>query len=234
MFEPVVTGRISADIVGQFKAAIRDGRLVPGDQLPPERDLTRQLGVSRVSVRDALRALEAHGLIEVRVGARGGAFVTAPAPKLVGEGIENMLLLSSVSPADVTEARMVFELGMLELACERADEDDIAALEAICARSEESLAGGEHDVSSSTEFHTRLARCTHNAALALLAESFQAPLQASLEQARRADPEMGRRGLDEHRALVDAIRARDAERARTIMAEHLRRTARRVGASTQT
>jgi DNA-binding FadR family transcriptional regulator len=234
VFTPVGNARISTDIVGQVKAAIRDGRLAPGDQLPPERELTARLGVSRVSVRDALRMLEAHGLIEVRVGARGGAFVTAPAPRLVGEGIADMLLLGEVSPADVTEARMVFELGMLELACARATDEDIAALAAICDRAEASLARETHDVSISAEFHTRLAECTHNDALALFAHAFQGPLQSSLEQARAADPAMGRRGLDEHRALVDAIRARDAERARTIMAEHLRRTARRVGASTQT
>src|SRR5918912_798479 len=135
-FTPVSTGRISAEIVDQIKAAIRDGRLAPGDQLPAERELTKQLGVSRVSVRDALRMLEAHGLVEVRVGARGGAFVTAPAPKLVGEGIGDMLRLADVGPADLTEARMVFELGILELACERATEDDLRELEDICDRAD--------------------------------------------------------------------------------------------------
>src|SRR5919198_3938433 len=103
LFNPVSPGRVSAEIVEQVKAAIRDGRLAPGDQLPPERDLTRQLGVSRVSVRDALRMLEAQGLVEVRVGARGGAFVTTPAPGLVGEGIADMLLLSAVTAAEGTE-----------------------------------------------------------------------------------------------------------------------------------
>src|SRR5919198_570539 len=93
LFNPVSPGRVSVEIVEQVKAAIREGRLAPGDQLPPERDLTQQLGVSRVSVRDALRMLEAHGLVEVRVGARGGAFVTAPAPRLVGEGLPKNLLL---------------------------------------------------------------------------------------------------------------------------------------------
>src|SRR3954462_6200317 len=101
LFSPVVTGRVSAEIVGRIKAAIRGGALAPGDQLPPERDLTKQLGVSRVSVRDALRMLEANGLIEVRVGARGGAFVTAPGPQLVGEGLADMLLLADVAPAQV-------------------------------------------------------------------------------------------------------------------------------------
>jgi DNA-binding FadR family transcriptional regulator len=228
MFNPVVNGRVSADIVDQIKTLIRDGRLTPGDQLPSERDLTQQLGVSRVSVRDALRALEAHGLIEVRVGARGGAFVTAPAPRLVGEGIADMLMLSAVTPADVTEARMVFELAMLELACERATAEDLAALEAVCDRADAALAAGAYEPALSAEFHTLLARCTHNDALALLAESFQGPLRMSLVEAQRADPEMGRIGALEHRALVDAVRARNVNAARAIMAEHLARTARRV------
>ncbi len=230
-FTPVSTGRISGDIVEQIKGAIREGRLNPGDQLPPERDLTKQLAVSRVSVRDALRALEANGLIEVRVGAHGGAFVTAPAPSLVGEGIADMLMLAEVTPAEVTETRLIFELAMLPLACERADENDIAALAEICDRSEASLAAGVYDVALSAEFHTRLARCTHNSAIALFAESFQEPLRLSLQQARRADPKAGREGLLEHRALIDAIRSRDVGMARRIMTEHLGRTAKRVGAA---
>src|SRR3954454_18201336 len=167
-FTPVNTGRISAEIVDQIKSAIRDGRLGPGDQLPAERELTKQLGVSRVSVRDALRMLEAHGLIEVRVGARGGAFVTTPAPSLVSEGFADMLRMSDVSPTDVTEMRLVFELAMLPLAVDRATGHDLAYLTAICDRSE----SVGYDVALSARFHTRLARCTHNDALSLFAESF--------------------------------------------------------------
>jgi GntR family transcriptional repressor for pyruvate dehydrogenase complex len=229
LFTPISTGRISADIVEQVKRAIHDGRLVPGDQLPSERELTQRLGVSRVSVRDALRMLEAYGLIDVRVGARGGAFVTAPAPRLVGEGMANMLMLAAVTPAEATELRLVFELSLLPLACERRDEEDLEALESICDRSEESLAAGGYDVALSAEFHTRLARCTHNGAIALFAESFQGPLLASLRAAQRAAPQMGEAGLREHRALVAAVRDRDAEGAAAIMAAHLGRTAQRVG-----
>jgi GntR family transcriptional repressor for pyruvate dehydrogenase complex len=161
-FSPVSSGRVSGEIVEQVKAAIRDGRLAPGDQLPPERNLTKQLGVSRVSVRDALRMLEAHGLVEVRVGARGGAFVTAPAPKLVGEGIGDMLTLAAVSPADLTEARMVFELGILELACERATEDDLRELDEICDRADALFTADAYDPELSAEFHTQLARCSRS------------------------------------------------------------------------
>jgi|SRR5581483_1291905 len=229
LFTPVSTGRISSDIVGQVKDAIRKGRLAPGDQLPTERELVEQLGVSRVSVRDALRMLEAHGLVEVRVGARGGAFVTAPAPSLAGETLADMLRLSAATPAEVTEVRLVFELGLLPLACERADDADLAALDEICDRAEASLDAGVHDVTLSAEFHTRLARCTHNAAIALFAESFHGTLLRSLRQVKRLAPEMGREGLAEHRALVEALRARDADAARETMAEHVGRTAERVG-----
>lgn len=234
MFTPVSTGRLSGEIVAQIMHAIRQGRLAPGDQLPPERDLTKQLGVSRVSVRDALRTLEAHGLIRVRVGARGGAFVTAPAPKLVGEGLTNMLMLASVTPADVTEARIVFELAMLDLACERATDEDIVELEEICDRADASLATGSYDVALSAEFHTRLARCTHNDAVALFADTFHGAIVASLEEAKQIDPAVGRAGTVEHRALVAAIRAHDAVAARRILSEHLGRTARRVGGKTAT
>lgn len=230
LFSPVSTGRVSAEIVGRIKAAIRAGALAPGDQLPSERELTKQLGVSRVSVRDALRMLEANGLVEVRVGAKGGAFVTAPAPKLVGEGIADMLMLAGdVDPAQITEARMVFELGMLELACARATEADVAELNEICDRADAALRMGTYEPALSAEFHARLARCTQNVALALFAESFQAPLAASLRRARAADPQAGRTGAREHRDLVTAIAARDATRAREIMAAHIGRTAARVG-----
>jgi GntR family transcriptional regulator, transcriptional repressor for pyruvate dehydrogenase complex len=219
LFTPVNAGRISTDIVEQIKRAIREGRLTPGDQLPSERELTKQLRVSRVSVRDALRMLEALGLIDVRVGARGGAFVTAPAPALVGEGMAHMLMLASVTPAEVA---------LLPLACERRDEADLEALDEICGLAEASLAGGRYDVALSAAFHTRLARCTHNGAISLFAESFHDPLLQSLRAAQRVAPEMGPAGLAEHRALVDAIRDRDIAAARTIMAEHVQRTARRV------
>jgi GntR family transcriptional regulator, transcriptional repressor for pyruvate dehydrogenase complex len=230
LFSPVSTGRVSVEIVDRIKAAIRAGALAPGDQLPSERELTKQLGVSRVSVRDALRMLEANGLIEVRVGAKGGAFVTAPAPKLVGEGIADMLMLAAdVDPAQITEARMVFELGMLELACARATDTDLAELSEICDRADAAFEAGTYEPALSAEFHARLARCTQNVALALFAESFQAPLAASLRRARAADPHAGRAGALEHRDLVTAIAARDATRAREIMAAHIGRTAARVG-----
>lgn len=231
LFRPVNVGRASEDVVRQIKGAIHAGKLRPNDGLPSERELSERFGVSRVTIRDALRTLEATGLVEIRVGARGGAFVTVPQPEYVGEGLANMLLLSSSSPEDVTEARMIFELGAIRLLCERRTEEDLAALEEICGRAEAALESGDFDVRLSAEFHVRLATCAHNTAIELILHSFQGPLLRSLERARDVDPMMGKQGAKEHRELVEALRARDADQAYTLMEEHLRRTAARLHGS---
>lgn len=229
LFQPVNAGRVSAEIVEQIKSAIRAGQLGPGDRLPPERELTELFGVSRVTVRDALRVLEATGLVEIRVGAGGGAFVTAPDTGDVGEGISNMLLMRTVSPADVTETRMILEVGMLPLVCERATDEDLEILDGICAKAEETLKGdSDYDVALSAEFHAQLANATHNEVIRLLTEPLHHPLESSLRQAKSRAPEMGHEGTREHRSLIAAIRAKDVEKAQAIMREHLGRTAERV------
>lgn len=232
VFERVTTGRISEEIVDRVKTAIRDGRLEPGDRLPPERELTTRFGVSRMSVRDALRILEASGLVEIRVGARGGAFVRAPGSSIVGEGIVNMLMLSPASSADVTEARRVLELGIVPLVVERATEDDLDSLSQICAESKAALRAGDYPVELSARFHVAFARASHNEAIGLLVESLRGPLLMSLERAKEVAPKtMGVSGVREHVAVVEAIRDRDPERALAVMDRHLRRTARRVATS---
>lgn len=231
MFRPVSVGRASQDVVRQIKQAIHAGTLRPGDGLPSERELTDRLGVSRVTVRDALRTLEATGLVEIRVGARGGAFVTAPEPDYVGEGLADMLLLSAISPVEVTEARMIFELGAIPLVCARRTDDDVAELEAICQRSVAALGAGRYDAELSAQFHIRLAACSHNAALSLIVDSFRGPLVSSLMRAQHVDPDLGSRGIREHQELVAVIRRRDVVSARRLMERHLDRTAGRLEAA---
>lgn len=228
IFRPVSAGRISEIIVEQVRVLIRQGQLKPGDRLPPERDLCERFGVSRVTVREALRTLESSGLVQIRVGARGGAFVTAPSSDRVGEGLTDMLTLSALSAADVTEVRMVLEVGIVPIVCERATEQDLADLEEICARSEAALKSGEYSMQLSLEFHARVAEATHNPAVVMLVESFRDAIHMSLEQAREVAPEMGDLGTREHERFIDAVRRRKPDAATKIMREHLTRTALRV------
>jgi GntR family transcriptional repressor for pyruvate dehydrogenase complex len=228
LFNPVNDRRISELIVDQVRLLIRQQQLNPGDRLPSERELCERFGVSRVTVREALRVLEANGLLQIRVGARGGAFVTKPSKQRVGEGIADLLTLSAVTAAEATEARLILEVGMIPMVCERADEDDIAELLGICERQDAALAAGDHQINLSAEFHSRLAECTHNPAIQMLIHSFRGPLLVSLGRAQQTAPEMGPVGAGEHRELVHAIQDHDAEKAAGIMRRHLGRTAERV------
>jgi DNA-binding FadR family transcriptional regulator len=228
LFGRVGIGRMSEVIVGQIRILMRQGQLKPGDRLPPERELCERFGVSRVTVREALRMLQSSGLVEIRVGAHGGAFVTAPSSNRVGEGLSDLLTLSVITASDVTEVRMILEVGIVTLVCDRATEDDLADLEKICDRAEEALRNGDYTMNMSLEFHVRVARATHNPAVEALVESFREPILMSLEHAKETAPEMGALGVKEHRRFIDAIRRRDTDEASGIMREHLTRTARRV------
>jgi DNA-binding FadR family transcriptional regulator len=229
MFSPVSMGRISEVIVEQVRQLMRQGQLKPGDRLPAERELCEHFGVSRVTVREALRMLESSGLVEIRVGARGGAFVTTPTSDRVGDGLADLLSLSVISAGDVTEVRLILELGIVPFVCERATEEDLSALDEICARSKAALRDGDYSMDLSAEFHARVAQATRNPAIAMLVESFRGPILMSLEEAKATAPEMGELGTLEHEQFVDAVRRRDAEAASSIMRQHLERTAHRVG-----
>jgi GntR family transcriptional regulator, transcriptional repressor for pyruvate dehydrogenase complex len=222
-------GRISEVIVEQIRQLMRAGELRPGDRLPAERELCENFGVSRVTVREALRMLESSGLVEIRVGARGGAFVTAPTSDRVGDGLADLLSLSVINAGDVTEVRLILELGIVPLVCERATSEDLDALDEICARSQLALRNGDYSMDLSAEFHARVAQATRNPAVSMLVESFRGPILMSLEQAKATAPEMGELGTQEHLLFIEAVRARDPEAAAAIMRRHLERTAHRVG-----
>lgn len=229
LFNPVSTARASQVIVDQIKGLIREGSLKPGDRLPSERDLCQRFEVSRVTIREALRVLEAGGLVSIRVGAHGGAFLTAPSTQRLGEGLADMIALSALTAGEVTEARRIVELGALPLIVERATDDDIEALFALVDEGQRALKAGTYDVGMSAAFHTRLADCAHNHALSMLIESFHGPMLMSLREAHEIAPIMGKKGGQEHRQIAEAVRDRDLETARTIMSTHIDRTAARVG-----
>jgi GntR family transcriptional repressor for pyruvate dehydrogenase complex len=228
LYTTVSSNRMSEAIVEQIRTLIRTEKLRPGDRLPSERDLGERMGVSRVTVREAFRVLEASGLIEIRVGARGGAFVTSPSSAKIGMDLADLLALSPLTATEVTDARQVLEIGIIPMVVERATDQDIADLRDMVKQHQVAFKNGEYSMPLSAAFHVRVAASTHNAAIEMLVRSFHGPLLMSLREAQVAAPLMGRRGTTEHRDLVEAIAERDTERAQEIMRVHLQRTARRV------
>ncbi len=231
LFEPMPAARTSAAIVSQIRNLIRSGRLPIGSRLPAERELCGHLGVSRLSLREALRVLESNGLVEIRLGSHGGAFVTTPTTGSAGQGITDLLSTSGLSAVNVTEARTLFELGVvLPLAGERATETDLRELRALCDEEERGRNQGTYGVAVSFEFHLRLAMASHNPAVSMIMESFREAIMMSMREAHHE----GNQGAEEHRGVVDAIERGDSESAKRIMAEHLRRTADAVAATSST
>lgn len=228
MFEPVTTARMSQVVVDQVRALVRAGRLSPGDKLPSEREMCDLFAVSRVTVREALRILETNGIVEIRVGAQGGAFITTPSRERVGESLADLMLLSPITALEVTEARMILEMGLIPLVVERATEEDLDDLRRLCEQARAALANDEYTMAMSGAFHMRLASSAHNAAIESLAHGFYGNMVSSLRQAQDVAPVMGRLGTEEHLELVEAIAARDVDAATSIMSRHLHRTEERV------
>jgi GntR family transcriptional regulator, transcriptional repressor for pyruvate dehydrogenase complex len=223
LFVPVVVTRASSAIVDQIRTAIVGGRLKQGERLPPERELATQFGVSRVTVRDALRALEATGLVAIRVGARGGAFVSAPSGSVVGQAMSDMMLMAAVSPADVVEARLLVELGTVTLACARATNDDLEALRELAARAQRELEAGTYSRELSWEFHALLARAAHNGAVDGLTQSFRDSLSMHPVRVREPRERAFAATVEEHGRILRAVERRDPATARREMANHLLR-----------
>src|SRR5262245_45916755 len=184
LFTTVSLGRASQAIVEQIRALLHAGRLAPGDRLPSERDLCQQFGVSRVTVREALRILETSGLITIKVGARGGAFVSSPTSDQVADGLADLMTLSPLTAAEVTEARLVFELGIGPLVVERATAADIAQLRKMTDEHMRAMKAGKYTMDMSADFHSAVASCTHNGAITMLVQSFHGPLLMSLLEAK--------------------------------------------------
>src|SRR4051795_13021481 len=128
------------DVLEQLREAILSGRIRPGDRLPGERQLCEELGVGRPTLREALRSLEAVGMIEVRPGKGGGSYAVTPSESTLGDALASLVSLRGASLEDLAEFRVDFEGENASWAARRADAGDIATLQSLVAEARE--AGG--------------------------------------------------------------------------------------------
>jgi DNA-binding FadR family transcriptional regulator len=224
------TGRVSEAIVHRIKKQISDGRLAAGQRLPAERDMAKQFSTSRVSVREAYRSLEELGLLQIRRGAEGGAFVMKVNHEPVLRSLSLVLGLNRTSHAELTEARMLIEPPIARLAAQRAQPADVAELEEELIREEEDAhrRGGPFRPTRSN-FHRLVAKCAGNFPLTVLMNALAdltADAASVLDPVVRARHQ--RRNCQFHRALFDAIRIHDGDAAHSIMVQHVNDIQRRV------
>ena len=122
VFKPVREKRAFEEVADRVRKMLENGELQVGDRLPPERELSKQLSVSRAALREALRTLENAGLLELRPGKLGGAFVTDARPQAISDNMSDLLRLGGISLAHLTESRAWIEEVVVRVACERAEE----------------------------------------------------------------------------------------------------------------
>jgi len=221
MFQRVHVGRVSEEVVKQVQEAIFSGELAPGDRLPPERELAEQFGLSRMSVRDALRRLESSGLVEVKVGSNGGAFIREPNFDPLRETLSSMLRWKKANILELVETRKIVETAVAGLAAQRANKEDLREMREAIEAAQRALSSGQPNYGPhSVKFHAALAKAAKNHVLNLTVRSFRGWFSDVLEKLLTT-ADMAERAIADHGELYKAIEAHDAERARELMAEHL-------------
>jgi DNA-binding FadR family transcriptional regulator len=216
-------GRVSETIVRRIKKQISEGRLLAGHKLPAEREMARQFKTSRVTVREAYRSLEDLGVLRIRRGAEGGAFIAEVDHQPVLRSLALVLGLSKTSHKELTEARMLIEPPIARLAALRARKEDIARLERVLVQEEQDAATRTAPFRPTrSQFHRSLADCARNLPLIVLMNALAdlaADAASVLDVSARARHR--EKNCRYHRQIFEAIRQRDGDTAYRIMAEHV-------------
>ena len=210
-------------VADQLRALIVTGQIRPGERLPSEPNLANLFGVSRGTIREALRELSAQSLVETSRGAAGGSFVTQPDPESVSEFLESrfghMSGLDMVSLPDMLQVRDMLEIPIARLAAENRTEQHLDMLRAsIGIRTTAEYRRTLTD-DGPPHFHTTLLHAAGNPLLSIMTPPVFRVLQ--LRHLRDDPPDFWRLVSDEHEAIAVAVADRDADAAEAMMRKHL-------------
>jgi GntR family transcriptional repressor for pyruvate dehydrogenase complex len=217
---PFRTATMSTQIIAQVRDALFAKELRPGDFLGTERDLAERFGVSRIVARDALRTLEAQGIVEIKVGSGGGARIAQGNARLFAEALAVQLDLAGVSVAEIMDAQRAIECLAAELAAVNSTAEDQARLRDLIAEAERR----SDDLAAFTrlgrEFHLAVAEASHNRVLVVQLISLQHVSWPAHNPT--LTPKVAGRILDVHKELASLIEIRDAAGARRLMDDHVK------------
>lgn len=223
-WEPVVRVRAHEQVMAQIEQRILAGELAAGDHLPNERDLSVALGVSRPSLRESLRVLEALGIVDIRRGGEGGAVLVAtPGPGFVNL-LKLQLALGQFSSNDVLETRIALETWCCREAALRRTDDDLDALAAILDQMDDPEINTSDFNRLDSEFHVRIAESTGNNLTAHLMQSLRVAINRQMIEAYASLPDWRATAAivrSEHRAILQSLRDRDGAGASHHVHEHI-------------
>ena len=222
-FRPIKAPRAFEEISDQIRMELSNRRLRPGDRLPAERALAEQFGVSRNTLREALRSLENAGLLRLQKGASGGAFVRESTGDAIITGLRDMFHLGAIAPEHLTEARVLIESIAVRAACERATAEDIKALKANIAAAERAArekANFFEQAAIHLDFHRIIARATKNPVMVIVMEALLDVMQHFIRAiGQQRNPWV----LPSRRRFMRHFEARESDAAVAEMEQHLER-----------
>jgi GntR family transcriptional repressor for pyruvate dehydrogenase complex len=211
---------LSAQIVADVRDQLFGKKLKPGDFLGTEKDLAARFDVSRIVARDALRTLEALGIVEIRMGKGGGARIAHGNPRLFAEALAVQLDLTGVTAAEIMDAQRAIETLGAELAAENATKADVTELRRLLREAQAAVGDLDLFTRLSRDFHLAVAEASHNRVLVVQLISLE-----HVSWPRRnvtATPKLAAHILEIHNKLTDLIELRDAAAARALMDDHVK------------
>lgn len=222
MFEPARQNKTTDIIIDRIRTAILEGKLRPGDRLPPEKELGEQFNVSKQTMRESLRALEYMGLITLRKGAGGGAFIVEVEKGVAVGNLANYLYFKNLTIENLSECRRIMEPYAAARAAERISDTDLADLERLNHATRNNLKAQKWDQVSRDEiaFHRLIARQTHNPVLVLMLD-FVETLLEDFKQILNPDSAFMLSVLEAHETIHAAVAAGDAQLASDRMLAHV-------------
>lgn len=218
-FQPIKTKKIYEEIMEQIRRMIAGGDLQPGDRLPSERDLSETLGVSRTSVREALTALEALGIIDIKPGE--GTFIRRSNDTETFEPLTVLLAVERNPEAQLMEVRRILETEAAALAAKRATPADLDKIEAafMVMKNADSIKGA---VEADLRFHYTIAEAANNKVLLRIMNTVADLMHNDFRQDREAlYAKFTTQVLDEHAAILKAIKEKNPDQAWARMLEHI-------------
>jgi GntR family transcriptional repressor for pyruvate dehydrogenase complex len=219
-WKPLDASSLSERITRQVREALFSGQIGPGDYLGTEAALAARFGVSRVALREALHSLEASGIVEIRKGPKGGVRIARGNMELFADALAIQLELIGVTPEEIFDAQTAIELAAVELAARHANAEDHARLDAAFASMIEHAGEFEAALESAMRFHEALVEASHNRALTVQFKALRYVLHPLY--LRHHSLERHGRAIEEHRAILAAIKEADARRARALLDMRLR------------
>ena len=213
------------DVFLQIREAILTGGVPQGERLPNERDLAERFEVGRPTVREALRSLEALGIVEIRAGRSGGAFAARPSEATLGSALSTLVSLRGASSQELAEFRLSFEADNAWWAARRADAADIAELQQLVAETRRRLEEITDDWTPLTEadarWHEALARATKNRLRIGISLGLHEPFLRQVPELKEAHTRYARTIPPALAEITRAVEAHGADEARAAMLEHI-------------